>query len=279
MNKQVHVTDIPLIRGSVKIPPITVNYINKPKGGIWTSSWEDGDSSDWIKESLYRKSYRNKYIFEVSKDAKILHILSYKDVKKVHAKYGHEEGYIIYERVFEDYDAVHVSYKIARSIDFPSFNIASYYSWSVESSVFARWVFDKVEFSFEEPIESVISGPVERLNSFSEAAPGEFIFYRDETTQFYVFVSSRIDDPLNDTSEVYKIGKEFLKKEGTFLVITEDGRRTIYTGKIEDVYIDKVPTGKTVKIVIHPVDYSYDVEEKTLYDITGRVLFTPEPPH
>lgn len=124
----------------------------KPTGGIWTSTFRKrGCGSDWIRwmyqESYFHKGHTTMWIL-TPKDVNVYTIDTYEDYLYLFERYGIRNNIwrLDWEKVAKDYDAVHVTYhgqtvtRLSRGHD-----DIDLYGWDVESTIWFRWCFEKVE--------------------------------------------------------------------------------------------------------------------------------------
>jgi hypothetical protein len=128
--------------------------INKPTGGLWTSSACDKYLSDWVKWCIDNcqidwATGMNAYKLIPKSTAKIFTIDSKEDADLLANKYGVTGQYtgsflnVDWVRISKDYDAVHLTYE--GQIETRMIQKNSLYGWDCESTVWFRDVFEKIE--------------------------------------------------------------------------------------------------------------------------------------
>jgi hypothetical protein len=132
------------------------NYFVKPKGGLWTSSFEinkDRDNefpSDWYNWCCWEMPQwigNKALLFDVYKDAKIFHINSMKDLEELFKWYPRIKEpstfshTIDFESIAKDWDAIHLTWagqaETRWSTD-GSLAGANLYGWDCESTLWFR---------------------------------------------------------------------------------------------------------------------------------------------
>lgn len=119
--------------------------INKPVGGVWTSSMNDVGLSGWI-EWCYREAFRTTggqqpmWALEPKADAVLLVVETMEDTEALAAVYGYTNKYdevqFDFERMAEDYDGL--TLRTPYGVGEP------FYGWDCESTIFFRWAFEQV---------------------------------------------------------------------------------------------------------------------------------------
>lgn len=144
-----------------RIRPVVNDVLNKPLGGLWTSTYINAATgSDWVvwSTSVYNKYEKpvNSYLLTASKDAKIIHVNSIEDFDRLLEKYPLKSGtngipllpmfdsLLDYEALSKDYDAFHFTRKALTEAKM-SLKHMSLGSFDCESTVWFRWCFDEVE--------------------------------------------------------------------------------------------------------------------------------------
>lgn len=128
--------------------PLIRHMHNKAKGGLWTSTYENG-TSEWVQTGI--PASNEGWLLTVNKNARILKIDNYDDLDAVYQKYGmnnppypvYPMQFIDFEKIATDYDGMWLTstgqYKTRFSTP------QNLYSWDCESTHWFRWVFDDVE--------------------------------------------------------------------------------------------------------------------------------------
>jgi hypothetical protein len=138
------------------IAPITNrDFFIKPNGGLWTSTLVDGSSAwvEWCRaEEFGEPDAQHWYVLEPDPAARVYIIDSLADLNRLIAMYPHPDkeqrlysrffGYIDFEAVSQDYDAIHLTEagQWATRYSEPSLN-----GWDCESTVWFRWCFTSIE--------------------------------------------------------------------------------------------------------------------------------------
>lgn len=136
------------------IEPITKNEIeciNKPHGGIWTSTYnKKTHSSGWTEwcEDIFSDPHDQQWwLLTPNKDARIYTIDTLDDLKFLNRAYSSLNRTYIhivigFERIAKDYDAIHVTEEgqWATRHSFPD-NL----QWDCESTLWFRWCFSEVK--------------------------------------------------------------------------------------------------------------------------------------
>lgn len=133
----------------------------KPCGGLWTSTFYPDMGSDWVQWCVgnsIRPGLWQNYLVYPKQDARILQIDSYEDLESLMGQYEYspmkekfDTGFELpgilrglnYEEIAKKYDAIHLTTRGERTthLSFPF----SMYSWDCESTLWFRWVFEKVQ--------------------------------------------------------------------------------------------------------------------------------------
>lgn len=161
LNKQLNVLNGELSPNKMK--SIKNNIFSlKPSGGLWTSSYIPVIGSDWVQYSFQVGGFRipetekwDGFILYPNADAKIYKIDSYKDLERLMLMYRiksklkfpnfyakRKNFSINFEEMAKDFDGIHLTRrgKILTKNSYP-YNLDG---WDVESTVWFRWIFDKV---------------------------------------------------------------------------------------------------------------------------------------
>ncbi|GAC1662332.1 MAG: hypothetical protein PVS3B3_33470 [Ktedonobacteraceae bacterium] len=123
----------------------------KPKGGIWTSTWnEETRSSGWTEwcemEEYCDTSKFQWWLLTPLEDLRIYTVDTHKDLRLLGKKYQIPHDYAFwldYEQVTQDYDAIHLTERgqWATRLTYP----ISLYGWDCESTLWFRWCFSEVK--------------------------------------------------------------------------------------------------------------------------------------
>lgn len=162
---QLHVNHYDLARPDADLMrPIKNNQFWKPSGGLWTSTYDPILGSEWISvaEEVNKATGKESfYVLYPSPDAKIYVINCYNDYHRLVEKYPSCPPEALsdilrraltmpdFERIAEDYDAIHLTAFGERSTRHPYlYGITETYrflGWDCESTVWFRWKFDRCE--------------------------------------------------------------------------------------------------------------------------------------
>lgn len=134
-----------------QIDPI-VNHpvgINKPCGGLWTSTETTERSSGWIewcrRECWWNTTERLIWRLHPQDDLDVLHVISITDLEPWFQP--DVLPTIDWEALFEDYHGVHLTTTGLRNTRFTfDTSTPSLYGWDCETTLWSEWVFDDVEF-------------------------------------------------------------------------------------------------------------------------------------
>lgn len=129
--------DSKVLLGHLMNPPPISNGPNKPSGGVWTSSYK-GSSSDWLDwcSDEMPRWVGHQAVILTPNSTKILSIESDSDLQDVLDIYPDEKGAklgrlsIDWKGIARDYDAVHVTAKMARTYHLGA--------WQTESTVWFK---------------------------------------------------------------------------------------------------------------------------------------------
>ena len=122
--------------------------ICKPRGGLWTSTWDPRSCSGWAQwciEARFKKPPYAVWLLDVEPAARVFTVDTYYDLAVlmdaygVPTRWGHE---IAWGRLARDYDALHLTDagQWATRLSEPH----SLYGWDCESTVWMRWAFTDV---------------------------------------------------------------------------------------------------------------------------------------
>lgn len=136
--------------GGARMKPIENGPLAvKPKGGLWTSTWEHGSCGwiEWCRSNepgwIEDKDY---WLLTPNPETRVLHVDSMKDLQALHKAYPHDQhGFLGYDFVTmaRDYDAMHLTDRgqWRTRLTYP----LSLYGWDCESTLWFHWRFTKVE--------------------------------------------------------------------------------------------------------------------------------------
>lgn len=129
----------------------------KPFGGLWTSTYNEENGSDWVRWCMENDMPVTKVatILRVDRDAKVFEIDSYNDLKRCFAEYkmdgknlgGYYEFLKIsprldFEKMSLDYDGIHLTERGQAETRFSM--PENLYGWDCESTIFFHWCFNDV---------------------------------------------------------------------------------------------------------------------------------------
>lgn len=129
--------------------------MRKPRGGFWTSTYDEHYGSGWIQWCL-GESYDcdpddpvfRVWILEPDPAARVYEVDTYSDVALLCEHYGetvehgdYSETYPAWSRVARDYDAVHLTDDGQWATRFSDPGL---YGWDCESTLWLRWAFTAV---------------------------------------------------------------------------------------------------------------------------------------
>lgn len=128
------------------------NCRNKPYGGLWTSTYADGKSHwvEWLEGEWESQLHSNWFVLHPSPDARVLvidedsvDVIPRKQVPDGHfyPRRYNESGPIDWLALASEYDGVHLPRRCNHYMD----PLYEFYGWDCESTVWFRWVFEKVE--------------------------------------------------------------------------------------------------------------------------------------
>lgn len=149
---QVHVGDRPRPR-AVRPPQNSDGHaMNKPLGGLWTSSLDHATGGcDWVR--FCREGYRDArafhgWLLSPAPTARLAVVDSHADLCALHARYGllaapagPWDGGLDWERLAADYDGLHLTARGQRETRWPFGSPITLYGWDAESTWWARWMF------------------------------------------------------------------------------------------------------------------------------------------
>jgi hypothetical protein len=130
------------------------NEWHKPRGGLWTSTYDPRLGSDWVQWCLSEEfgvpeAGWQSWVLTPTNDARVLTIDSLVDLELVCRDYLAKPEHLgsmcplDYERLAEEYDAVHLTeqgqWRTRLSLHH------SLYGWDCESSLWLRWAFSDVQ--------------------------------------------------------------------------------------------------------------------------------------
>lgn len=146
------------------------DYRSKPEynTGFWTSTYDEKIGSDWIQWCIHDSGWIPRdgkwkgFLLQANKNARILHVDCFDDLKKICEKYMIPNEFgglrlsgltsIDFVKMANDYDGMHLTRKGQWET---RFSIPSLYGWDCESTVWFRDVFDRVT-RVEIDMESII---------------------------------------------------------------------------------------------------------------------------
>lgn len=134
----------------------------KPKGGLWTSSYDPAYGSDWLRFALhdtffYDDDIPGLWLLTPSPDAKIFVIDTAADLVELLAQYPDKKHPLVemgnpfllsyfslidYEAAAKDWDAIHLTEEGQHRT---RFSTPSLYGWDVESTLWLHWKFTGIE--------------------------------------------------------------------------------------------------------------------------------------
>ena len=142
-----------------EIKPVVNRQFIKPFGGFWTSTYTPEEEhpsawADWCSSEMPDKFKKESMILTVKKDARIFVIDSLDDVRVLWKKYPLKDAIINslclldWEKISQDYDGVQMTSKgqwdTRMPRDMKDMHL-SLYGWDVESTLWFRNVFEKIE--------------------------------------------------------------------------------------------------------------------------------------
>ena len=160
MDTQIHIGEQPtpskLRASGWDDPCLTCDY--KPPFGLWTSSKNEEDRSDWIdfcECEGFRIPYESWAAWEldVRADARLFEINTSRDLQQIRATYGLRENEyssmshgivqrIDWERFAHNWDGIHLTSK--GEFATRGFGVDLLNGWDCESTVWLNWVFSDV---------------------------------------------------------------------------------------------------------------------------------------
>jgi hypothetical protein len=152
MLPQLHITKSQNLSEEIIIPIRNRTPMNKPHGGLWTSTYNSEYGSDWIRwcKSENFSDHFDGFILYPKGDAKILIVDTVEDLRNIFGQYmvkdnpmAHMMPAIDFEAISKDYDAMSITEEGQWRTRFSHpYNM---YGWDCESTVWFNWCFDKVE--------------------------------------------------------------------------------------------------------------------------------------
>lgn len=136
-----------------RIEPVE-NYLFKPKGGLWTSTYSETEGSAWVRrcaEGMPEWLTENCYLIEIGAGAKVYEVDSYEDLARLRRRYPDRKSpfkvfvafkeFVDWTKVARDYDGVHLTEHGQRATRFTE---PSLYGWDVECTVWFKDVFKSI---------------------------------------------------------------------------------------------------------------------------------------
>lgn len=139
-----------------KLQPVE-NFLWKPKGGLWTSTYADGTSGwlEWCEREEFEKPEgKSWWLLTPSPDAKVFSISSGQNYDALMEEFGCElhpdspldvrmmERTIDWEAFAKKWDGLHLTEGMMWRYRLKSMFL---YGWDCESTCWTRWVFDSVK--------------------------------------------------------------------------------------------------------------------------------------
>lgn len=176
MNQAFHHCHEEKVLHPVKMKPIQ-NYDSKPRGGFWTSPYEEGYGSDWV-QWLLDEDYREEeaeltgYLLTPKKDAQLYIVDSYEDclrllqdylyippafepiVDELRGEHGYQEEQlhrffgIDHEKMQKTYDGFHLTRNgfIDCHLKVGAYNASLFSGFDCESTVWFNWCFEEIKY-------------------------------------------------------------------------------------------------------------------------------------
>lgn len=174
MEKQFHICSKIKELKEENMKPIQ-NHTAKPRGGFWTSTFEDTYGSDWI-QWLINERYQKEnvdisgYLLIPKKEVKLYIVDSFEDCQRLLREYlyinpafekiieelrpNYEEEAlhqfygIDYEKMQQSYDGLHLTRKgfVDCHIKVGEYNSSLFHGFDCESTIWFDWVFEKIEY-------------------------------------------------------------------------------------------------------------------------------------
>lgn len=153
MLPQLHVTKNETLNEKIISPVKNQRFgMNKPYGGLWTSTYNPEYGSDWIRWCIGNdfSTHFDGFILYPKQDTRILTIDSLEDLKNIFSEYGLKNELLFpfsecldFEAISKDYDGVNLTEngQWETRFSFPH----TLYGWDCESTVWTNWCFTKVE--------------------------------------------------------------------------------------------------------------------------------------
>jgi hypothetical protein len=168
MNVQLHTSRSDLPLDAELFPKVRNGHLrNKPRGGIWTSTFIDRQvGSAWVQqmyamEFIERGQQLPSYLLTPKEDARIYTIDSVQDMYRLYDNYSYKElgtfETIDFEKLSIEYDAVHLTERgqiVTRLVGIHNPNDyepnrsmwQSLNGWDCESTVWLNWAFSNVQY-------------------------------------------------------------------------------------------------------------------------------------
>lgn len=128
-------------------------YFYKPLGGLWTSSYDKKAGSDWVQWCINQNFHVptrgfNRYVLEWSR-ANLIIIDNLQDLRHALKEYHVINDLVFlrpifdYEKLAQDFDGLHLTRRGQQQThrSYPE----SLCTFDVESTIWFRWVFDRVK--------------------------------------------------------------------------------------------------------------------------------------
>lgn len=170
---QLHVTkkETGMITPHTWNPIVNGQLMSKPSGGLWTSTYIDGNvGSAWVQQ-LYDMGWLedgdkiDTYVLEPTPKANVYTVDSLADMHWLYDTYGYElipgqQRWIDFERMAKEWDAVHLTQEgqwrtrfaggLSSSLN-PDYDpnrspFETFYGWDCESTIWLRWSFQTVAY-------------------------------------------------------------------------------------------------------------------------------------
>lgn len=148
-------TEKPTVNKFVKIRDVAAG-LNKPAGGLWTSSYVINDKCGWEKwvarEEFNEDEYTKKWMLSINENARVLTIDSKEDAEKAYEDFpllgDCNVPELNYENIAQKYDIVHLTENgyeennlgpMGKILPAFLFEELSFDSWDCESSLIINW--------------------------------------------------------------------------------------------------------------------------------------------
>lgn len=132
-------------------PVINQELLNKPLGGLWTSTYEKEYGSDWLQWTLGNDFYDDvpkAWLLKPRSDLRVLLIDSYNDLVSKMDKYiSRDKRFtftysIDFEEISKEYDVIHLTSRGEIETRFTTdYHL---YGWDCESCLWLNWGFEEV---------------------------------------------------------------------------------------------------------------------------------------